>query len=168
MLEIDPESRNIIIEIEKEFAMKGSKHVNFRHELTKNRYNFTKETLKAAAEMYIYLNLCPKFLLNWMKFYIDLLQNAPTDVIIQTLNRIMITGKTKKDRTIFEFSKNIFMKMTNKLSLQYQTIEHFSKGFQVKGTALVKENIPENTTINLNELNFETNIGIIKKFKKKY
>ena len=158
VLEGEMDSVQILMEIEKEFVMKGSKHRNF--DLDKNNYNFTKEILNTSAEMFIYLNLCPKFLYDWIKLYNDLLQYAPTDVIVQTLNRIMITGKTKKDRTIFEFAKNIFMKITKNVSFQYQTIEHFSKGYKKNESVLVKENTLENTTKAFNELNFKTNIGI--------
>ena len=159
VLEDDSESTYIMMEVEKELVKQGSKHRNF--ELNKF-YTFTEDTLNTSAEMFIYLNLCPKFLLDWMKLYNGLLQNAPTDVIVQTLNRIMITGKTKKYKTIVEFSKNIFMKITNKLSLQFQTIEHFSKGYQRNGTAWVDENTPENTTVEFDNLKFLTKIGILK------
>ena len=158
-LEDDRMSYNLM-EIEKEFLVRGSKHNNF--DLNKNTYTFTEVTLNESAKMFIYLNLCPKFLYDWIKLYIDLLQNAPTDVIVQTLNRIMITGKTKKDRIVVEFSKNIFTKITNELSLQYQSIEHFSKGYEKNATGLATEKTSENTNKELNELNFQTNIGMIK------
>ena len=70
--------------------------------------NMTKEDLKNAAEMFIYYNLCPKFMYEWTTFYIDLMQNASPDVIVLTLNRIMVTGRKKGDKMIENIAKKIF------------------------------------------------------------
>ena len=51
VLEGEMDSVQILMEIEKEFVMKGSKHRNF--DLDKNNYNFTKEILNTSAEMFI-------------------------------------------------------------------------------------------------------------------
>ena len=61
------------------------------HDLDKN-HNFSTGQLKSATEMYIYLNLCPKSMFDWVKLYVDPLQNGSTGVIAQTLKRISITA----------------------------------------------------------------------------
>ena len=64
---------------------------------TINTDNFTEEDYEAAGKMFIYLNMCPKFLFDWTKLYIELLNNSSPDLIVQTLNRIMVTATSKKD-----------------------------------------------------------------------
>ena len=99
-------------------VLKSSDNIMFLDELVKSDdydkiQNFSSEQFKTAAEMFIYLNLCPKFMLDWLKLYVDLLQNGSPDVIIQTLNRIMITARGKKDITIRDITKKIFEKALN-------------------------------------------------------
>ena len=55
-------------------------------------------TLKSAAEMFIYLNFCPKLLVisPWRKFYRDLFVKHSPDMFILTLNRILITSRNKE------------------------------------------------------------------------
>ena len=81
--------------------------------------------------MFIYWNLCPKFMYDWTEFYIDLMQNASLDIIVQTLNRIMVTAKIKGERSIFDIAKNIFLKIgTTKVNLNFQTINTLTKIYQ--------------------------------------
>ena len=75
-----------------------------------NLYNIPKDFLDAAGEMFIYWNLCPKFLYDWTQFYADLIQNASPDIILLTLNRIIVTAKMRGDKNIFDITKNILMK----------------------------------------------------------
>ena len=60
-------------------------------QITINSDNLTEEDYEEAGKMFIYLNMCPKFLFDWTKLYIDLLNNSSPDLIVQTLNRIMVT-----------------------------------------------------------------------------
>ena len=75
-----------------------------------NLYNIPKDFVDAAGEMFIYWNLCPKFLYDWTQFYADLIQNASPDIILLTLNRIIVTAKMRGDKNIFDITKNILMK----------------------------------------------------------
>ena len=86
-------------------------------------HDFSTEQLKPATEMFIYLNLCPKFMFDWVKLYVDLLQNGSPDVIVQTLNRILITARTRNDKTIREITKKIFRKFSNTFELKFLTVE---------------------------------------------
>ena len=96
-------------------------------ELIKNHFNvnetlhsdhtISNETIEAAGEMFIYLYLCPKFNWRWTNFYVDLLQNSPLDIIIQTLNRIMYTGKIKGDKYIFNVTKKVFLKVFDSFNI---------------------------------------------------
>ena len=67
-------------------------------------------------------------MIDWTKLYVDLLQNGSPDIIVQTLNRIIMHGKMRKDITITNIANDIFTKITQVLSLQYQTIDTFLKG----------------------------------------
>ena len=77
--------------------------------------------------MFLYLNLCPKFMYEWVQLYVDLFKNATPYEIVQTLNRIMVTGKQKKDKTVTNIARKIFNRIDNKLSLKYKTIDIFLK-----------------------------------------
>ena len=93
--------------------------------------NISHEQLKTFGEMFIYWNLCPKFMYDWTEFYIDLMQNASPDIIVQTLNRIMVTAKIKGDKSIFDIAKNIFLKIgTSKGNFHFQTIDTLTKIYQ--------------------------------------
>ena len=86
----------------------------------------SNETLEIAGEMFIYLNLCPKFMWRWINLYVDLLQNSPPDIIVQTLNRILYQAKKNNDKSVFNITKSLFIKITKKLSLDetYSKLTH--------------------------------------------
>ena len=85
------------------------------------------ESLEMAGEMFIYANLCPRVMYEWKQFYVDLMQNASPDVIVQTLNRVIVTAKRKNDKTIMNIGKNLFMEVTKHFALQFQTIDVLTK-----------------------------------------
>ena len=118
--------------IEKELEKSGSMHNNFNdyknYDLSDN---ITSYQYEAAGEMFIYLMLCPKFMLDWKTFYIDLIHHASPDVILQTLNRILIIGrrmKSRKDEINVEISKKIIKKIEIKFALNFQAIAKFYNG----------------------------------------
>ena len=78
--------------------------------------------------MFIYLNLCPKFMFDWTQLYVDLFQNASPDVIVQTLNRIMVTGKQKGDKTVVDFARKIFAKIADIFKLKFPSLHTLTKG----------------------------------------
>ena len=50
--------------------------------------NLTNAELQTAAEMLLYLNMCPDTIKPWLLFYKDLFQTQSPDQIILTLNRL--------------------------------------------------------------------------------
>ena len=125
---LDPYGMKYVEEIEEKLILMGSTHTNF--DLDSVYDDFDKEKYRIAGEMFIYLTQCPKFMFEWTQLYVDLLQNASPDVIVQTLNRIMITGRMKGDNIATDIAKNIFMMTSTNLSLEYQTIDSFTKSKQ--------------------------------------
>ena len=90
-------------------------------------YNISSEYLEAAGKMFLYVNLCPKFMFEWTQFYIDLLQNAPPDIIVLSLNRIMVIGKKYGDKAIVDIAKKIFIQIAYKFPFTFPTIDAFTK-----------------------------------------
>ena len=48
-------------------------------------------------------------------------------MIVQTLNRIMITGKIKEDKTVTAISRKLIAKIDDQFSLKHKTIEKLLK-----------------------------------------
>ena len=84
--------------------------------------NITYEFLTKAAKMFIYSYQCPKFMYDWTRFYIDLMQNASPDIIVLTLNRAFITGRANGHKTILKIAKKLLQKISQQYSLQFKTI----------------------------------------------
>ena len=95
------------------------------------KVNITNNLLKAAGEMYIYSFLCPKFMFDWTRFYVELMEKATPDTIVHTLNRIMIMGKKNNEKPTEDIARKILLRMEEKLSLQYKSIEIFAKNLTV-------------------------------------
>ena len=99
--------------------------------------NLTKSKLKAAAEMYIYLNTCPyskayygankAWFRSWYNFYKDLFSTQPVDIIILTLNRIM-NSKLSQYKDTQEWNERLFNGSSKILSLKYQAIQNMFPG----------------------------------------
>ena len=108
-----------------ELGKYGSKHANYNID---QPYNLSKKSFEEGAKMFIYLSLCPKkFLFDWTQFYIDLFQKAPPDIMVQTLNRIIITATRKGDKTVKRIAIAFLEKMMNTFSLQFQNIGKLSR-----------------------------------------
>ena len=73
---------------------------------------FTREELKTAGELFLYLTMCPDTIEPWILFYKNLFETQSTDQIILTLNRLMKDAKslhfTKIAKTL---SSNMKMKI---------------------------------------------------------
>ena len=65
---------------------------------------------------------------DWTQLYVDLLRNASPDVIVQTLNRIMVTGKQKGDKTVVDFARKIFAKIADIFKLKFPSLHTLTKG----------------------------------------
>ena len=132
--------------LETELEKSGSQHNNFYDDYDYSDV-ITSKQYEAAGEMFIYLMLCPKFMHHWKTLYIDLIQNASPFIIMQTLNRILITGRHRKDRTSVDISKTIIRKTANKLSLNFQAVAKFYK----RVPKIAMENI-EHSNLSINIL----------------
>ena len=114
--------------IKEGFKMNGSNLTKVKRDDLEKIYDYYDEDkYKAAGEMFIYLTLCPKFMFEWKQLYVDLLQNGPPDIIVQTLNRIIAIGIRKKDKVVTRIAKDIFHKITKTLLLQYKSVDKFTK-----------------------------------------
>ena len=87
--------------------------------------NVSRETLKTASEMFLYINSCSMSMKPWFLFYKDLFQNHSPDQIMLTLNRIMKSNRNKK---LMSITKKLFKKLNSLLSLKYLDIENVIKG----------------------------------------
>lgn len=93
--------------------------------------NITRENLKTAAEMFIYLCTCPgnngewkmeNWFKSWYTFYSYLFQKQSTYQIILTLNRMMKSSLPQnKDGKLM--AETIFKKLSPLLSLKYEEIQ---------------------------------------------
>ena len=111
-----------VTEIEQKLNIQSS---NQRYE------NMTAKSLEHAAEMLIYLAVCPGSFSPWLKFYsktyrysIFNLQFAPQEIML-TLNRIMKATKTPNNHNlaIKLISQKILKKMVSMLSLKFVEIQ---------------------------------------------
>ena len=93
--------------------------------------NMTAKSLEHAAEMLIYLAVCPGLFSPWLKFYsksyrysIFNLQFAPQEIML-TLNRIMKATKTPNNHNlaIKLISQKILKRMVSMLSLKFVEIQ---------------------------------------------
>ena len=94
----------------------------------------TADQLKSAAEMFIYLNICPgtfgsdslnymeQWFKSWFTFYQDLFKTQNPSHIIITLNRLM---KNKSDRVI---NQKLFKKAATLFSLKYEIFQNMLHG----------------------------------------
>ena len=55
-----------------------------------------EETLKEAADMFIYLNSCTKTFMAWIDFYRRLFNNSNPPVVLLMLNRLILKAKNEK------------------------------------------------------------------------
>ena len=88
--------------------------------------NITSEDLLMAAEMFIYLIICPRLETDtenwygsWFKFNKDLLETESLGTIILTLNRLMKTTSNPQR----EIGQKLFDKITTLLSLNYKQMK---------------------------------------------
>ena len=75
--------------------------------------HFTHDQLTNAADLFIYLVMCPDTIKPWIGLYKDLFQTQSPDQILLTLNRIMKGTKTPKDLYLNNLAENLFVKLKN-------------------------------------------------------
>ena len=80
------------------------------HMTTWHIWDLGNDDLKTAAEMYIYLTICPGTLKPWFVFFKDIFEVHSPQNILLTLNRIMKTNKNQMTEYIKNFSPKIITK----------------------------------------------------------
>ena len=96
------------------------------------------EKLQKAAEMFIYLNSCPKSRLkSWISFYKTLFLTQSTDQIILTLNRIT-KAKTSHDKDGNQSAEKLIQRIASLLSLKFVEIQRWLQGDEI-GNGPVKD-----------------------------
>ena len=65
----------------------------------------TREELRTAGEMFLYLNMCPDEIKPWIVFYKDLFQTQSPDQIILTLNRLIKGSRTHTNEHFKELAE---------------------------------------------------------------
>ena len=75
----------------------------------------TNKELKTAAEMFLYLNMCPPTIKPWLVFYKELFQTQSPDQIILTLNRLMKGTKTAQTEHFARIAETLFTSMKIKM-----------------------------------------------------
>ena len=139
VLEFREDINIILLEIEKKLGIKASKEI---------QKNITKETLKDAAEMFLYLNLCTKStMFQWIQFYSNLLKNASPDMIVIALNRILVAAKLSGEEA--SVGTKVFKYVAMKLSLQYHIVDQLTS----------MTNIDLKPTLEMDMNNFNASLG---------
>ena len=84
--------------------------------------NITLDELKSAAEMFIYLNICPGSLKPEFQFFDDLFKKKTPYKIILTLNRLK-EGDNNPDTVFFKMiAQSLLNRTAQLLSLKYEEI----------------------------------------------
>ena len=93
--------------------------------------NISKQDLKSAAEMYIYLNTCASgtdgfdlWFKPWFSFYNNLFKTQSAEQIILVLSR-MIKTKSFHNKDGKVRAKKLFKRAASLLSLRYRKIQNF-------------------------------------------
>ena len=89
--------------------------------------NIGEETYETAGEMFLFLNLCPNLMNEWIIFYVNLFQNSSPDVMAQALNRILKIENEKKDKLNLQIAQKIFKNFRKKFSVQLRSIESLTE-----------------------------------------
>ena len=71
----------------------------------------TREELRTAGEMFLYLNLCPDKIAPWIVFYKDLFQTQSPDQIILTLNRLIKGSRTQTNEHFKELAEMLLKRI---------------------------------------------------------
>ena len=148
VLEFREDINIILLEIEKKIGIKALKEI---------QKNITKETLKDAAEMFLYLNLCTKStMFQWIEFYSNLLKNASPDMIIIALNRILVAAKLSGAKA--SVGTKVFEYVATKLSLKYHIVDQLTSMTNIDRKSTLEMDIK---TINASLGKLQFNFGWI-------
>ena len=146
---VSHEDQEYVLEGLLEEAKKESKSIFgwIPHKLTikyieSGSFKIPQKHMETAGQMFIYAFMCPKFMFDWTQLYMDLLQNSSPDIIIQTFNRIIITGEKNGDEIIVEKTKKISKHFWSQLSLPVPSIETITKNKTNVNSIIRKVNHP--------------------------
>ena len=70
--------------------------------------NMTSEELKPAAEMFLFMGVCPGTLKPWFVFYKNLFEKDSPHQILLTLNRLMKGTRSKQNRYFLDLAQSLF------------------------------------------------------------
>ena len=98
--------------------------------------NITPSTLKAAAEMFMYLNSCSFDLIPLVKFFKDLLMNKSPDIILLTLNRLLKVRDTSENKHFKTILRKIFDTNFDAFSKDYSNMKNMT--WNQMGTVALK------------------------------
>ena len=91
--------------------------------------NISAESLKTAAEMFLYLNICPdQMSIQWAIFYQELFKSQTPYQILLTLNRINLLAKTSDSKNHQTIGQKLFKRITVLFSLKYEEIKILTPG----------------------------------------
>ena len=94
---------------------------------TPAKNNLTKNQIKLAGEMFLYLIACPQPIQPWLLFFSDLFQNHSPDEIMLKLSRALkIKENTQQNEGLRKVSKKVFKKLLSFLSNIKYKDEEFS------------------------------------------
>ena len=83
-------------------------------------FNISDSTYNLAGELFIYLNYCPRQILFWKSFYENLFLFSPPSLILSTINRLIVSGKSE-----YSFIYKLLLeKMTDIFNLKYDEIKN--------------------------------------------
>ena len=94
----------------------------------------TKEELKTAAEMFLYLNTCPTAIKPWIVFYKDLFQTQSPDQIILSLNRVTKGPRTPANEFFKTLAGTLLKRISNWLPGREASIADTKAPQKFKGT----------------------------------
>ena len=101
---------SLVLEVEQELGFKSSE-LRFK--------NITEANLKTAAEIFIFLSICPGEYKKFMELYQNIFQTNSPEKIILTLNRMMKGNKPPDNN----FHTMIFQKTSTLFSAKYVNFE---------------------------------------------
>ena len=84
--------------------------------------NITLDELKSAAEMFIYLNLCPGSMKAEFQFFDGLFKKNTPYLIILTLNRLMKGVNNQKTVFFKMIAQSLLNRIAKMLSLKYEDL----------------------------------------------
>jgi len=100
----------------------------------------TNEELKAAAEMFLYLNTCPDvWFKDWFSFYSDFFLNQPADQIILALNRMTKIASPQNNNGKLRAEK-LLLRTARLLSLKYEEIQSFLQKKEIAFESIKSQN----------------------------